>query len=99
MGLAGASIGAFSGVIVSAYGYPTLALGASLATAPVIVLVSTHGFGNELGAPITRRACDPGSHAATATSGASSLYITGVTIRASSVLEINPPIITQASGA
>jgi MFS family permease len=40
MGLAGASAGAISGVIVSAWGYPTLALLAALATAPLIVLVS-----------------------------------------------------------
>src|ERR1041384_5753261 len=33
------------------------------------------------------------------TAGASSLYITGVTIRASSVLETSPPMITHASGA
>ncbi len=33
-----------------------------------------------------------------ATSGGSSLYITGVTSRASSVDEINPPMITIASG-
>jgi len=33
-----------------------------------------------------------------ATAGAISLYITGVTIRASSVLETSPPMITQASG-
>jgi MFS family permease len=40
MGLAGASAGAISGVIVEAWGYPTLALLAALATAPLIVLVS-----------------------------------------------------------
>ncbi|MDQ3427575.1 MAG: hypothetical protein M3477_07055, partial [Gemmatimonadota bacterium] len=39
MGLAGASAGAFSGVIVHAWGYPTLTLLAALATAPLIVLV------------------------------------------------------------
>src|ERR1043166_1398330 len=33
------------------------------------------------------------------TAGASSLYITGVTIRASSVLETSPPMITHGSGA
>jgi MFS family permease len=40
MGLAGASAGALSGVIVHAWGYPTLTLIAALATAPLIVLVS-----------------------------------------------------------
>jgi MFS family permease len=40
MGLAGASGGAISGVIVQAWGYPTLTLLAALATAPLIVLVS-----------------------------------------------------------
>jgi MFS family permease len=40
MGLAGASAGAVSGVIVSAWGYPTLTLLAALATAPLLVLVS-----------------------------------------------------------
>jgi MFS family permease len=40
MGLAGASAGAISGVIVAAWGYSTLTLLAALATAPLIVLVS-----------------------------------------------------------
>ena len=40
MGLAGASAGAISGVIVAEWGYPTLTLLAALATAPLIVLVS-----------------------------------------------------------
>jgi MFS family permease len=40
MGLAGASAGALSGVIVHAWGYPMLTLLAALATAPLIVLVS-----------------------------------------------------------
>jgi hypothetical protein len=40
MGLAGATAGAISGVIVQAWGYPTLTLLAALATAPLIVLVS-----------------------------------------------------------
>jgi MFS family permease len=40
MGLAGAMAGAISGVIVAAWGYPTLTLLAALATAPLIVLVS-----------------------------------------------------------
>jgi MFS family permease len=40
MGLAGASAGAVSGVIVEAWGYPTLTLLTALATAPLIVWVS-----------------------------------------------------------
>lgn len=40
MGLAGASAGALSGVVVHGWGYPTLTLIAALATAPLIVLVS-----------------------------------------------------------
>jgi MFS family permease len=40
MGLAGASAGAISGVIVDSWGYPTLTLLAALATVPLIVLVS-----------------------------------------------------------
>jgi len=39
MGLAGASAGALSGVVVEAWGYPTLTVLAALATAPLIVLV------------------------------------------------------------
>src|SRR3954464_11143917 len=38
MGLAGASAGALSGVVVSAWGYPVLALVAAIATVPLIVL-------------------------------------------------------------
>src|SRR5881296_375293 len=61
--------------------------------------------------PRPRRSPSPGSaragapsepvevgHARASTVGASSLYITGVTIRASSVLDTRPPMITQASG-
>lgn len=40
MGLAGAAAGAISGVIVHAWGYPTLTLLAGLATVPLIALVS-----------------------------------------------------------
>jgi MFS family permease len=40
MGLAGASAGALSGVIVQAWGFPMLALVAVIATAPLIVLAS-----------------------------------------------------------
>ncbi|HET6837453.1 MAG TPA: MFS transporter, partial [Gemmatimonadales bacterium] len=40
MGLAGATAGAISGVIVEAWGYPTLTLLAALTTSPLIVLVS-----------------------------------------------------------
>jgi MFS family permease len=40
MGLAGASAGALSGVVVSAWGYPMLALLAAIATVPLIVLTT-----------------------------------------------------------
>jgi MFS family permease len=40
MGLAGASAGAVSGVIVGAWGYPTLALLAALAATPFVLLVT-----------------------------------------------------------
>jgi MFS family permease len=40
MGLAGASAGALSGVIVHGWGYPTLTLLAALATAPLMVLLA-----------------------------------------------------------
>ncbi|MGH2357495.1 MAG: MFS transporter [Candidatus Limnocylindria bacterium] len=40
MGLAGASAGAISGVVVEDWGYPTLTVLAALATAPLIVLAS-----------------------------------------------------------
>jgi MFS family permease len=40
MGLAGATAGAISGVVVAAWGYPRLTLLAALATAPLILLVS-----------------------------------------------------------
>jgi MFS family permease len=40
MGLAGATAGAVSGVVVAAWSYPTLTLLAALATAPLILLVS-----------------------------------------------------------
>jgi MFS family permease len=40
MGLAGASAGALSGVVVQAWGYPTLTALAALATAPLILLVA-----------------------------------------------------------
>jgi MFS family permease len=41
MGLAGASAGALSGVVVESWGYPRLALFAALATVPLILLLST----------------------------------------------------------
>jgi MFS family permease len=44
MGLAGASAGALSGVIVHGWGYPTLTLAAALATAPLLVLVALIWF-------------------------------------------------------
>jgi MFS family permease len=40
MGLAGAMAGALSGVVVAAWGYPTLTMLAALATAPLLALVS-----------------------------------------------------------
>jgi len=40
MGLAGASAGALSGVVVNAWGFPMLALSAALATTPFIVLAT-----------------------------------------------------------
>ena len=40
MGLAGAAAGALSGVVVFAWGYPTLALLAALTTAPLVVLTA-----------------------------------------------------------
>jgi MFS family permease len=40
MGLAGASAGAISGVVVEAWGYPTLTLLAALATVPLVALVA-----------------------------------------------------------
>ena len=49
MGLAGASAGALSGVIVGAWGYPTLTLLAALATAPLVVLVSLPLVRREVG--------------------------------------------------
>jgi MFS family permease len=48
MGLAGASAGAVSGVIVSAWGYPTLTVLAALATAPLVVLVSLPLIGRDV---------------------------------------------------
>jgi imidazolonepropionase-like amidohydrolase len=40
MGLAGASAGALSGVVVASWGYPTLTLLAALATGPLLVLMA-----------------------------------------------------------
>jgi hypothetical protein len=40
MGLVGASAGALSGVVVQAWGYPTLTALAALTTAPLILLVA-----------------------------------------------------------
>jgi MFS family permease len=42
MGIAGASAGALSGVVVQAFGYPTLALFAALTTAPLAALALGH---------------------------------------------------------
>jgi hypothetical protein len=41
MGLAGASAGAVSGLVVHAWGYPILTLLAALATAPLIALAAS----------------------------------------------------------
>jgi MFS family permease len=50
MGIAGASAGALSGVVVSAWGYPTLALIAALATSPFVVIsIMTRSADNALG--------------------------------------------------
>jgi MFS family permease len=49
MGMAGASAGAISGVIVEAWGYSTLALLAALATAPLVVLLSLSLHRNHVG--------------------------------------------------
>jgi MFS family permease len=46
MGLAGASAGAVSGVIVQAWGFPALTLLAAVATAPLIVLASLSTIGS-----------------------------------------------------
>jgi MFS family permease len=45
MGLAGASAGAVSGAIVDAWGFPTLAVSAALATTPFIVLAARSPIG------------------------------------------------------
>ncbi len=52
MGLAGATAGALSGVIVDAWGYPTLTLLAALATAPLIVLVSLSASRSDRADPV-----------------------------------------------
>lgn len=51
MGLAGASASAVSGVIVHAWGYPTLTLLAALATMPLILLVLLSPTGEQRAAP------------------------------------------------
>jgi MFS family permease len=43
MGLAGASAGALSGIVVGGWGYPTLALVAALAATPFVLLVTRRG--------------------------------------------------------
>jgi MFS family permease len=50
MGLAGATAGALSGVVVSAWGFPVLALVAAIATVPLIVLGATIRTERALGA-------------------------------------------------
>jgi hypothetical protein len=51
MGLAGATAGALSGVVVAIWSYPMLTLLAALATAPLIVLASfaTRGSDHRVG--------------------------------------------------
>jgi MFS family permease len=44
MGLAGASAGAMSGVVMNTWGYPMLALGAALAATPIILLLTRRGL-------------------------------------------------------
>jgi MFS family permease len=59
MGLAGATAGAISGVVVAAWGYPTLTLLAALATAPLIALAARPGLpAPEIRLPLPR----PGEH-------------------------------------
>ena len=43
MGLAGASAGAVSGVVMDAWGYPMLALGAALSATPILLLLKRRG--------------------------------------------------------
>jgi MFS family permease len=55
MGLAGASAGALSGVVMSAWGYPVLALVAAMSTAPLIVLsfaIRARSVGAQQAAPL-----------------------------------------------
>jgi predicted MFS family arabinose efflux permease len=55
MGLAGASAGALSGVVMSAWGYPVLALVAAMSTAPLIVLsfaIRARSAGAQQAAPL-----------------------------------------------
>jgi hypothetical protein len=47
MGLAGASAGALSGIIVQAFGFPVLALVAAIATAPVAMLAAAYTYQRE----------------------------------------------------
>lgn len=62
MGLAGASAGAISGVIVEAWGYSTLTLLAALATAPLVVLVSlSPGRSDDRTGPAEEAGREPGS--------------------------------------
>ena len=53
MGLAGAAAGALSGLVVQAWGYPTLTLLAGLATGPLIVLMYLKGMRRP---PVSRQA-------------------------------------------
>ena len=63
MGLAGATAGAISGVIVNAWGYPRLTLLAALATAPLILLVSFYVARTDAEATSSSRASTTSSRA------------------------------------
>jgi hypothetical protein len=73
MGLAGASAGALSGVVVGSWGYPALTLLAALATVPLIVAVVRAGarersrYGR--GRFVPRSASDEGALEASADDG------------------------------
>ena len=60
MGIAAASAGALSGVIVQAWSYPTLTLMAALATIPLVALAGAHAFRTSP-RPVTAAGSRPGS--------------------------------------
>ena len=59
MGLAGASAGALSGVVVQAWSYPALTLLAALATAPLILLLSFSAAHSDAPAPAVGKFSSP----------------------------------------